>query len=221
LYRAFRVGNVLTLANDTLLAERLTGGETGATVDAFDRKLKVRGTFFWSEITRPIANVTLQVTPALITRQRQNLGRTRSRGIEIEANARVTSSVSLSGGYQFIDATVLSFPANLALEGNSIPQTPRHLLTFQARYSNPSLLTFALQSRASSEQFDDDQNLLPLAGYFTMDAFVSRRVGQFAEVFGVVENLTGQRYEVGRTPVTTLGPPVLVRFGVRLSAGKK
>ena len=55
-------------------------------------KLNVRGTFFWSEITRPIANVTLSITPALITRQRQNLGRTRSRGVDIEAEARVTAA---------------------------------------------------------------------------------------------------------------------------------
>src|SRR5262249_58168537 len=91
LYRAFRVGNVLTLANDKLEAERLTGGEAGVAVDTLSRRVNVRGTFFWSELTRPIANVTLSVTPALITRQRQNLGRTRSRGVEVETSARVRS----------------------------------------------------------------------------------------------------------------------------------
>ena len=63
LYRSFRVGNVLTLANVNLRAERLTGGEAGVSAAAFDRKLNVRGTFFWSEIVRPVANVTLSVTP--------------------------------------------------------------------------------------------------------------------------------------------------------------
>jgi outer membrane receptor protein involved in Fe transport len=179
--------------------------------------LNVRGTFFWSEITRPVANVTLSVTPALITRQRQNLGRTRSRGVEIESEARVGNSVVFSAGYQFLDATVVSFPANVALEGLSIPQVPRHLFTFQARYSNRRILTGALQGRASSEQFDDDQNLLPLAPYFTLDALVSRDLGYGMEVFGALENLTGQRYEVGRTPVTTLGPPLLGRVGIRFT----
>src|SRR4029079_18921667 len=63
LYRSFRVGSVLTLANDKLRAERLTGGEAGISLSGFDRKLNVRGTFFWSELTRPVANVTLNVTP--------------------------------------------------------------------------------------------------------------------------------------------------------------
>ncbi|HYG81106.1 MAG TPA: TonB-dependent receptor, partial [Pyrinomonadaceae bacterium] len=83
LYRSFRVGDVLTLANENLRAERLTGGEAGASFSAFGQKLNVRGAFFWAEMTRPVANVTLSVTPALITRQRQNLGRTRSRGLEL------------------------------------------------------------------------------------------------------------------------------------------
>jgi outer membrane receptor protein involved in Fe transport len=219
LYRSFRVGSVLTQANDKLRAERLTGGEAGINVAAYDSRLGVRGVFFWSEITRPIANVTLSVTPALITRQRQNLGRTRSRGVEIETEARVTHSLTITGGYQFIDATVLKFPANTSLEGLLIPQVPRHLLTFQTRYSNPRLFTLAFQGRAVGEQFDDDQNLLSLDRYFTLDAFAARSLGRGVEVFGAFENLTGQRYDVGRTPVRTIGPPLLARIGIRFAIG--
>jgi outer membrane receptor protein involved in Fe transport len=221
LYRSFRVGNVLTLANDKLRAERLTGGEAGASYAAFGRKLNVRGTFFWNEIVRPVANVTLTVTPALITRQRQNLGRTRSRGFDIEAEGRITNSITVSGGYQFLDATVLQFPANTALEGLWIPQVPRHLLTFQARYSNPRLLTVAFQGRAGGKQFDDDLNLFELDPYFTLDAFASRSLGHGIEVFGAFENLTGQRYDVGRTPIRTLGPPFLARAGVKFHWGAR
>jgi len=212
---------VLTQANDKLRAERLTGGEAGAGVTAFQKKLNVRGTFFWSEITRPIANVTLSVSPALILRQRQNLGRTRSRGVEFETEARITDTVSLSGGYQFVDATVVKFPANTSLEGLLIPQVPRHIFTFQARYANPRRLTLAIQGRIASTQFDDDQNLLPLDKYFTLDLFASRALGREVEFFGALENLTGQRYEVGRTPVVTLGPPVLARVGIRFHFGSR
>ena len=112
LYRSFRVGNVITLANDALEAERLTGGEAGVTLAGLNRRINVRGLFFWSEIARPIANVTLNVTPELITRQRQNLGRTRLRGVEVEAEAAVTDTFRVSGGYLFADARVLEFPAN-------------------------------------------------------------------------------------------------------------
>ncbi|HJU56053.1 MAG TPA: TonB-dependent receptor [Pyrinomonadaceae bacterium] len=219
LYRSFRVGDVLTLANENLRAERLTGGEAGASFNSFGQKLNVRGAFFWTEMTRPVANVTLSVTPALITRQRQNLGRTRSRGLELEWDARLTPSFTVSGGYLFADATVLSFPANVALEGLLIPQVPRHQLTFQARYANPSVITAAVQGRASGAQFDDDQNRFRLDRYFTLDAFASRRLTRKLEAFVAAENIFDQRYTTGLTPVRTIGPPTLARFGFRLFLG--
>ena len=70
--------------------------------------------------------------------------------------------------------------------------------------------------RASSRQYEDDQNQFPLAGFFTLDARLAHRFGQ-AELFAAAENLTGERYEVGATPIVTLGPPVLLRAGVRFN----
>ncbi len=215
LYRPFRVGNVLTLANENLRAERQTGGEAGARFYLFNQRLDSRVTVFWTEITQPIANVTLNVTPALITRQRQNLGRTRSRGIEFETEARLSRRWTLSGGYLLADATVLEFPANAALEGLRIPQVPKHQATFQTRYTNPSWVTLGLQARAGGEQFDDDQNRFSLGRYFTLDAFASRPLTRKLDVFVAAENLLNQRYLTGRTPVTTIGPPILVRAGIR------
>ena len=215
MYRSFRVGNVLTLANENLRAERLTGGEVGLSVQSFDEKLGVRGTVFWAEVAEPVANVTLSVTPGLMTRQRVNLGRTRSRGMEVETEARWHKFWSLSAGYMFVDASLVRFPANIALEGLMIPQVPRHQFTFQSRYANPSVVTMGLQGRASSSQFEDDQNLFRLKPYFTLDLFVSRQIRRNVETFVAMENLFNQRYEVGKTPVTTLGPPILVRAGLR------
>jgi outer membrane receptor protein involved in Fe transport len=219
LYRSFRVGNVLTLANENLRAERLTGGEAGVRFTSANEKLALRGNFFWNDITRPIANVTLTSTPILITRQRQNLGRTRSRGMELQADAQLNRLWSVSGSYLFADATVREFPANTTLEGLTLPQVPRHQFTFQTRYSNSKIATVAFQGRASSSQFDDDQNVFRLDPYFTLDAYVSRQVNEHFEIFGAFENVFNQRYEVGKTPVTTLGPPILVRAGLRMRLG--
>ncbi|MDQ2921346.1 MAG: TonB-dependent receptor, partial [Acidobacteriota bacterium] len=221
LYRSFRVGNVLTLANENLRAERLTGGEGGIRLNSGGDRLIMRVAFFWNEINRPVANVTLTTTPALITRQRQNLGRTRSRGLEFEADARLNQYWKLSAGYLFADATVVRFPANQTLEGLMIPQVPAHQFTFQATYANPSVVTLSFQGRVSSSQFDDDQNLFRLGSYFTLDALASRRVSRSLDVFFAAENLFNRRYEVGRTPVTTLGPPILVRAGLRLHLGHR
>jgi outer membrane receptor protein involved in Fe transport len=219
LYRPFRVGNVLTLANNDLNAEHLTGGELGMAYSPLRDRLRLHGTFFWTEITQPIANVTLKTTPSLITRERENLGSIGSRGFELEADSQVRANLILSGGYQFVDATVLSFPAEAALQGRWVPQVPRNVFTVQARYTNPSFITLGVQGRYMGLQYDDDLNQFPLNSAFDLDAFVSHSFKDRAEIYGAVENITDDRYQVARVPYTEVGPPVLFRVGFRVNWG--
>jgi outer membrane receptor protein involved in Fe transport len=217
LYRSFRLGNVVTQNNPGLRAEHLTGGEAGLKANGFDRKLQVRGTFFWSDIVNPVANVTLSTTPTLITRQRQNLGRTRSRGFELDGTAHFTRNIEFSSGYAYTVADVFRFPANTALEGLRIPQVPRHQFTWEARYWNPTSWKLSAQGRLVGMQFDDDQNLLPLDRFFTLDLMAGRSINPNLEVFAAAENVLNQRYPIARTSVLNVGPPVLFRIGVRVN----
>src|SRR6185295_17874192 len=77
LYRQFSVGAVTTRPNDQLGPERLVGGEAGVNV-APARNVSVRVTYFDNRVKDPVSNVTLTATLA----QKQNLGRTRVRGIQ-------------------------------------------------------------------------------------------------------------------------------------------
>ena len=221
LYRSFRIGDVLTLANENLRAERAASVETGAIASGFNRRLYLRSTFFLTQISSPVANVTLQATPQLVTRQRQNLGRTRSRGVEIDFDFKADEHWNVSGGYLLADSRVIEFPADLTLVGRRLPQVPRHQFTFQLRYNNPSIFAASLQARASGAQFDDDQNRLRLGGYFALDAIISKPLTRNLAAFFAAENLLNQRYEVGRTPLVTLSPPLTFRAGVRLRFGSR
>lgn len=213
LYRAFRVGDVLTQANADLDAERLTGAETGAVLTT--PKVTARGILYWMEVDRSIANVTLSVTPGLITRQRRNLGRTRSRGVELEGTARLSDRWTLSGGYLFSDATVVNARAEPVLEGLRLAQVPRHQASAQLRFSAPRLGTLGLQARWAGDQFDDDRNELRLRSFTTVDALVSHPLTRGLEIFAAGENLLDERVETGRTPVLALGPPLSLRVGLR------
>jgi len=215
LYRSFRQGNVLTQSNANLTAERLTGGEAGVAVDSFDRRLQIRGTAFLNEVIDPVANVTLTTTPTLITRQRQNLGRTRAPGLEIAGTAHIMNHLQLVAGYQYVDATVTRFPANAALVGLWVPQVPRHVVTFQTRYENPSRINFSVDDRMVGKQFDDDQNQFPLGRFFVLDAMAWRGIGRGVELFFAGENLLNARYSTAATPVPQLGLPITVRGGLR------
>ena len=201
-------------------ARRAThGGEAGVGFASSSKRFNVRGTVFWLEITRPIANVTLNDAPELITRQRQNLGRTRSRGAEVDAEMRLTDRLSLSASYQLTDAAVVRFPSNKALEGLRIPQVPRHMLTFRIDYRKSTRYTLSLQGRASGSQFDDDLNRFRLDHFLTLGALAFRKLARDLEVFVALENLTGRRYQVGRTPLITLGPPLFLRVGMKIHFG--
>ncbi len=215
LYRAFRVGDTLTLANEKLNAERLTGGEAGAGW-ILSKAANLRLTGFWTETVNPISNFTLTVTPSLITRERRNLGRTRSRGIEAEAEFRPANYWSITAGYMFADATVRQAPQDARLVGLSIPQVPRHQFTLQTAYSHPRYLTAAIQFRATGKQFDDDQNRLPLDSFAVIDTTLAKPLTRYFEIFVAAQNLLDQRFSVGRTPIETLGMPRMFRGGLRL-----
>ena len=216
LYRNFRVGNVVTNANAALRAERLTGGEVGIGLQKFRERLFLRGNVFWSEIDDSVANVTLSTTPALITRQRQNLGAIRARGVELAAIAKFARHWEVAGEYLLTDSTVLRFPANRSLEGLLVPQVPRDQFNFQVTYANAEWLV-GTQGRFVSQQFDDDQNTLPLKRFFTLDAEISRAISERVRLFAAFQNLTRTRYQISSTPVFTVGPPVLFRLGARFS----
>lgn len=217
LYRSFRVGNVLTLANESLRRERATGGEAGARLSFWEDRFDLRGSFFSTSVSDPIANVTLTSSPGLITRQRQNLGRTRSLGLEVDSSVRLKRRLNVNVGYLLSDARVVSFSANRSLEGLLIPQTPRQSFTFQISYASTKSYKFGLQGRASGAQFEDDQNLLRLPGFFTLDGYVSRNLNRQLEIFVAGENIFNSRYQVGRTPVVTVGPPALLRVGLKMN----
>jgi len=214
LYRAFRVGNVVTLANAGLGAERLWGAEAGV-LAAPSNVVSARATLFWMEVDDTVANVTLTVTPSLVTRQRRNLGGIRSRGAEVEAEARPAAGLAVSAAWLLAGAHVLSFPEDPTLEGLRIPQVPRHQASLRLRFET-ARGGAAAQGRWSSRQFEDDQNRLQLGPAWSLDAraWVTLRAG--VEGFVAAENLLDSRWEVGRTPARTLGPPRSVRAGVRL-----
>lgn len=220
LYRTFRLGNALTTANPQLQAERLTGWELGPTEKLFNGKLNLRQAFYWATVHRPIANVTLSSTPALVTRQRQNLGSTRARGVEAQADWAIMKWIDLSAQYQFVDAVVTSFPADSTLVGLQVPEVPRHEFTFQARYSNPRFVTVAFQGRSNSSVFDDDRNTLTLDPYFKLDTFISRRLNSYADLYVAAENLLNDHYMVAQTNVVTLASPLVARAGLQLHFGR-
>jgi outer membrane receptor protein involved in Fe transport len=214
LYRSFRQGITLTNSNPLLRAERLSGAEAGLKATALGGKLESRGTVFWADIVDPVTNVTLSTTPTLITKQRQNLGRTRSMGGELDEVLHLSSSIEISGGYQYVHAYVEDSSA--ALIGKNVSEVPRNQFTWEARYWRPDRIMLSVEGRYSSLQYDDDLNTLPLGQYYVMDLFAGRQLKNGLTVYVAAENLLNQRYAVAEVPpIINQGPPILARIGLR------
>jgi outer membrane receptor protein involved in Fe transport len=222
LYRQFRVGTVLTLANDQLGPERLIGGEAGVNVLP-TRKVSVRGTWYDNHVRNPVSNVTRTTQGAAVTQQRDNLGRTRIQGLQAEVEYRPLSAWRLSGGYLYNHATVKEYDANTALVGNFLPQVPKHRGSIQASYVDPKVVGVTLGLQFIGRQFDDDQNIrtVPgdskpgLPGYLTADVMITRVVSRNLDLFLGAQNLFNEEYIVGTLP-TTIGSPRLVNAGLRI-----
>jgi ABC-type amino acid transport substrate-binding protein len=177
LIRNFRVGNVLTLANDRLGPERLSAVEAGVRSGPF------RATLFSMTTSDTIANVTLSTTPTLITRQRQNFGSSRSEGAEIDFEKSLGARWTIDAGWLTTDARLST--------GKRPPQVPRHQATLQLRF-----MSLGAQLRWSAMQFDDDLNQLAPTGKLrggvvaapAASAFFAIRDGK-GEVRGVTVDL--------------------------------
>ena len=222
LYRQFRVGTTLTLANDQLGPERLLGGELGIRVTPTSG-LAWRATWFDNRIEDAVSNVTISSTPALVTRQRKNLGRTRVAGIQTDVEYRPNSRLSVSAAYLYNRATIKEADEVPALVGLVLPQVPRHRGSVEISYSDPRYATLVVQVQGIGRQFDDDENIRVVPGetepglpaYGLASLSLSREIGRTLEVFASVQNLFEQEYFVGTLP-TTVGSPRLVHVGVRV-----
>jgi outer membrane receptor protein involved in Fe transport len=202
------------------------------------RNLTARATWFDNGIENPVANVTLSAG----VRQRQNLGRTRVRGVQTDVDYRLGTDWRIGGGYVFDVAKVTEYnptPAPVVpLVGKYIAQVPTHRGSVRVSYSNLKYATVAFDVEAMSLQFEDDQNLLVvpaaaladagyaattepgLPGYAVANLTVSKSIVREVDVFFGVQNLFGQDYFVGLLP-TTIGSPRLVQGGVRVRFSRR
>jgi outer membrane receptor protein involved in Fe transport len=223
LYRTGQVGSQTTLANNALLAERATGFEFGG---EWERALgRVRATYFWTEVNRPISAVVLSQIPAppapatSQVLQRQNLGQIRSRGVMVEAQTTTWRGFDAGFGYQLAIATVTAFNASSAVQsdllGKWIPEVPRESVTATANYVAPRVASFHAIASYTGRDFDDAANQYLLHPYARFDVSAERALGHGLSVFAGAQNVLNRTIDAGLTPVLTLAAPRLVQGGVR------
>ena len=219
LYRQGQVGQELTLANPQLASERATGAEGGVGWQPGGARVGAEATYFWTEINRPVSAVLVSSTATTITNVRENLGQIQSQGMELRVRLNEGRAVSGAVGYQYAHAVVTQFSVQPGLVGRWIPQVPRQSFTAQLRAARARWGEVTVAARASGQAYDDSSNLFALHRFFAMDVYGERGLGRGWTAFVSVQNVLNQRMEVARTPLLTLGNPVLAQGGVRFGWG--
>ena len=204
LYRPFRVGTVLTTGNTELKPERLFGSEVG--FDILGEKRHISLTLFRNSLADVITNVTLETTPSLITRQRQNLGGAKSYGLELSMRESWGSHWQGMLSYMYVDS---QFDMGLR-----IPQVPLHTGSAQLTWSNDRT-SISAGLRVFSSQWENDLNTLLLGGYATVQLAAKYRLVSSLYATAQVDNLTDRQYLIGLPGIPQVGGPQLFRLGLR------
>jgi len=217
LYRTGQVGQQITQANPTLQSERATGWEIGSTYTSPSNAISFSGTYFWTEINRPVSAVLISTN----NYKRENLGQILSQGTELHLEIEPRRALSATLGYQFAHAVVTRYnppPITVGtqqnLVGNWIPEVPRQSFTAQLRATQPRLGTLTLAARASGQAWDDSANTFLLNPFFQLDLSAQHNFGAHLTANAILTNLLNQRPDVARTPTLTLGSPFLAEAGL-------
>jgi outer membrane receptor protein involved in Fe transport len=228
LYRPFRVGTTTTLANAALATEHADTAEVGA---AWSRdRLDLTLTGFGARLTNPVANVTLAQGPGTfplfgplpagsVGQERLNLGRVDTLGADLGAAWHPSARWTLDLSVQDERATVEAAAVAPALVGHTPPEVPRWNGSAGVTWIPFPRLSISARVRRTSGQFDDDQNLLPLAAATVLDASARYRLSAHAEVFVTADNLANASVETAHSAlgIYSVAPPRQVGGGARLS----
>lgn len=121
-----------------------------------------------------------------------NVARARARGIELEGVARVTDKLRASATYTYLEAVNRG-------TGKDLPRRAGHALSTSLDWTTPLAgLALGADLRVVGDSFDNAANTNRLDGYGLLTLRASLPVGEHFELFGRVENVTDQSYQVAK-----------------------
>ena len=153
------------LARDTLALYPETSNdfELGVKSSLFDHHLLLNIALFDDKVANYQANQPDIVAGTVVTRL-INAGDVSTKGVEIEAVARLTRDFSISGDYAYVDAKIAKFkcPVGAAVscnvDGKPLPFAPKQKFSIRANYSEEITPRFKLDLNGVYTHQSEQQN---------------------------------------------------------------
>lgn len=124
------------------------------------------------------------------------IGKVENKGLELEAVANVTPSLTLLGNIAYVDSEIKE-DVNTSWVGNTPSQVANTVSSAWAHYrfleGTFDGLAFGLGARYTGESYGDNTETLKVPGYFLMDATVSYRIGDY-KLQVAAKNLADKEY---------------------------
>jgi outer membrane receptor protein involved in Fe transport len=138
-------------------------------------------------------------------------------GIEAEVEWYALLNLTLFASYTYNISEVKKDDNNAALEGNYLPNDPRHNVHFGFRYNNPKIVNVSVIANYYADIYFDNENTLKESGYFTLDASVSHKFFDRITAYFNVENIFDKEYPIFRSlgRSDTIAPGVIATGGVK------
>lgn len=201
-YRPFRVGNDITEANANLDIERLLGFDMGLIYQPIS-SVKLQATYYRNWLSDGVGNITVAYGPGFfplggfvpeggVLRQRANIDKSITDGVELSAYIGGEKGVTLDARYAYARARITDFEANPDLEGLRPAQTPRHSIDATMAYKHRQFY-IDIHVAYRSNIYGDDANARRLGDMLTVDATASAPLQEGFKLVLKGENITNSR----------------------------
>jgi outer membrane receptor protein involved in Fe transport len=146
-----------------------------------------------------------------------NIGKVDIYGVEVEARWFATDRCTLFANYTHNHSEVAEDVNNPELEGNELPNEPRHAAHAGIRWRHPKWVDLSLIANYYADIYFDGENTLKESGYATVDVSVSRQFGGGLTAYASVENLFDEEYPISRSlsASDTIAPGAVVTAGMK------
>jgi vitamin B12 transporter len=122
-----------------------------------------------------------------------NIARTRAEGVELALALKPVDALTFSANYTYVDAINRSAGANF---GNDLARRPKQSISANVDYVFPFGLSVGSTVTHVGDSFDDAGNTVRLDGYVLASIRAEMPIGQRLSVYGRVENLFDEKYQV-------------------------
>ena len=138
-------------------------------------------------------------------------------GIEAQLQWYAMNDLNFFATYTYNISKIAEDSQNQSLEGNYLPNDPRHNLHAGIRYQNPKIVDASVTVNYYADIYYNNENTLKTSDYYTVDLAVARKFFDHVTAYVNVENLFNRKYPIflSSSSQDTIDPGIIVMGGLK------